>query len=207
MRAGLKEASRLESLWSGKFGDAYTLRNQPNSRRSIFWKKILSEIKPKNILEVGCNQGGNLRWIARNMPVKNIYGVDINESALGVLKKALPSVNALWSEARELPFRDDYFEIVFTAGVLIHQPASSLRRVMGEVVRCSRRKVLCLEYFSKKNEEILYRGHRGALFKRDYGKLYLQWFPGLCLQKTGFLGKDQGWDDVTFWLFEKKRKV
>ena len=96
--------------------------------------------------------------------------------------------------------------MVFTAGVLIHQPTATLRRVMGEVVRCSRRYVLCLEYFSPKNEEILYRGHQGALFKRDYGQLYRKWFPGLRLQKTGFLGKEQGWDDVTFWLFDKKGK-
>ncbi len=201
-----KEASRLENLWAGEFGDAYTLRNQPNSRRAIFWKKTLSETKPKNILEVGCNQGGNLRWISQMMPPKNVYGVDINESALGVLKKDFPGVNALWSQARELPFRDGYFEAVFTAGVLIHQPTATLRRVMGEIVRCSKRHVFCLEYFSQTNEEILYRGHKGALFKRDYGQLYLKWFPNLRLRKTGFLGKDQGWDDVTFWLFEKKGK-
>lgn len=201
-----KEASRLENLWAGEFGDAYTLRNQPNSRRSIFWKKTLLETKPKNILEVGCNQGGNLRWIAQSMPAKNIYGVDINESALSVLKKALPAVNAIWSQARELPFQDGYFDMVFTAGVLIHQPTATLRRVMDEVVRCSGHHVLCLEYFSPKNEEILYRGHKGALFKRDYGQLYRKWFPNLRLQKTSFLGKDEGWDDVTFWLFDKKGK-
>ena len=155
---------------------------------------------------MGCNQGGNLRWISQQTPAKHVYGVDINESALGVLKKVLPAVNAIWSQARELPFRGSYFDMVFTAGVLIHQPTATLRRVMGEVVRCSRRYVLCLEYFSPKNEEILYRGHQGALFKRDYGQLYRKWFPGLRLQKTGFLGKEQGWDDVTFWLFDKKGK-
>ena len=201
------ETLRLEKLWAGEFGDAYTLRNQPERRRSIFWKKILSETRPRNILEVGCNQGGNLRWISQIMPAKRVYGVDINASALDVLKKALPSVNAVWSQARELPFRDGYFDMVFTAGVLIHQPSVALKRVMGELVRCSGRWVLCLEYFSKKNESILYRGHRVALFKRDYGQLYRRWFAGLCLKKTGFLGKEEGWDDVAFWLFEKKRKT
>lgn len=200
------EALRLEKLWAGAFGDAYTERNAPDSRRSIFWKKILSETRPKNILEVGCNRGGNLRWISQILPPRQVYGADINESALGVLKKALPSVNAVWSQARELPFRDGCFDMVFTAGVLIHQPSAGLKRVMNEVARCSRRWVLCLEYFSEKSEAIVYRGHRGALFKRDYGRLYRRWFASLRLKKTGFLGRDQGWDDVTFWLFEKKKR-
>ena len=28
-------------------------------------------------------------------------------------------------------------------------------------------------------------------------------FPELRLVKRGFLGKDAGWDDVTWWLFER----
>ncbi len=201
-----KEAVRLEKLWGGEFGDAYTLRNDPDKRRSVFWNALLRETKPKNVLEIGCNLGGNLRWIAEKLSPKNVYGVDINESALVKLKKRLPGVNALWAQARELPFRDGFFDLTFTAGVLIHQPSESLRRVMNEVVRVSSRRVLCLEYFSPKIEEIFYRNHQGALFKRDYGGLYQEWFPELSLKKSGFLGKNRGWDDVTFWLFEKGQK-
>ena len=201
-----KEAVRLERLWGGRFGDAYTLRNDPDRRRSVFWKALLAEMKPKNVLEVGCNRGGNLRWIAAKLPPKDVYGADINESALADLKKRLPKVNAVWAQARALPFRDRFFDLVFTAGVLIHQPDTTLRSVMSEVVRVSRRRVLCLEYFSPRTEEILYRGHKGALFKRDYGRLYQEWFPELSLKKKCFLGKNAGWDDVTCWFFEKKIK-
>ena len=34
--------------------------------------------------------------------------------------------------ARDLPFRDDFFDLTFTCGVLIHQPKESLREVMAE---------------------------------------------------------------------------
>ena len=51
--------------------------------------------------------------------------------------------------------------------------------------------------------EVPYRGQEGALFKRDYGGLFLELFPELELRGQGFLGKDQGWDDVTWWVLEK----
>jgi hypothetical protein len=88
-------------------------------------------------------------------------------------------------------------------GVLIHQPESTLLLVMEEIVRCSRRYILCGEYYAEHTTEVLYRGQTGALFKRDYGRIYQELFPGLQLRKQAFLGRDEGWDDVTYWMFEK----
>ena len=43
-----------------------------------------------------------------------------------------------------------------------------------------------------------------ALFKMDFGGLYQKNHPSLHVLKKGFLSKAQGWDDVTYWLFEKR---
>lgn len=43
----------------------------------------------------------------------------------------------------------------------------------------------------------------GALFRRDYGGMFTALFPELTLRESGFLGKNAGWDDVTWWLFER----
>jgi hypothetical protein len=75
---------------------------------------------------------------------------------------------------------------------------------MSEIVRCSNKYVLCGEYFADEVTEVPYRGETGALFKRDYGAYYLELFPNLRLVKEGFLGKEHGWDDVTWWLFERR---
>ena len=109
----------------------------------------------------------------------------------------------MWSPGRELPFRDRWFDLVFTMGVLIHQPESTLPLVMAEIVRCSRRYVLCGEYFAEQTIEVPYRNQSGALFKRNYGRIYQELFPELRLIQRGFLGRDEGWDDVTHWMFEK----
>lgn len=197
-------AKRLEELWGGEFGDAYIERNRAvGANRAPFWKEVMSRYRPCRVLEVGCNLGANLAWVASAIPPRDVYGVDINLKALEELRCRLPDVNALYGRAREMPFRDRFFDMVFTVGVLIHQPPDILPLVMSEIVRCSSRLVLCAEYFSQEREEVCYRGQSGALFKRDFGALYQQLFPELRLREKGFLGRADGWDDVTYWMFER----
>ena len=198
------EAKRLEQLWAGEFGDAYVDRNSAAATsRGPFWQTLLTEFPVRRVLEVGCNLGANISWISQVVPSGDVYGVDINQKAIHQLHLDHANVNALVSPARELPFRDRWFDLTFTMGVLIHQPPETLPLVMSEVVRCSRRYVLCGEYFADQPTEVAYRGQSGALYKRDFGGMYQQLFPELQLRKTGFLSKAEGWDDVTYWLFEK----
>jgi pseudaminic acid biosynthesis-associated methylase len=198
------ESKRLEELWQGEFGNDYTDRNRAAGQvRAPFWRLILEEFPAQRVLEVGCNLGANLKWIATHLPPQQVYGVDINLKALAALHQDFPEVNAIWSPARDLPFRDGWFDLVLTMGVLIHQPEVTLPLVMSEIVRCSRRYILCGEYFAEETTEVPYRNQTGALFKRNYGAIYRGLFPELKLRKQGFLGRDDGWDDVTYWLFEK----
>jgi pseudaminic acid biosynthesis-associated methylase len=199
------DAARLEGLWSGEFGDDYVERNRAASEgRRPFWEHVLGKIDAASALEIGCNVGGNLRWLAELLGAENVAGVDVNEHALEVVRSEIPGVDARVASARELPFADDSFDLVFTTGVLIHQSPEELPRVMDEIVRASRRYVLCGEYRADELEEVPYRGQRGALYKQDYGRLYQERFPQLRLLEEGFLPKSEGvWDDVTYWIFEQ----
>ena len=200
------EAKRLEQLWGSDFGNAYVERNiDAANGRDQFWRNTLIKYPVTSALEVGCNIGANLRWVSEALPQRDVYGVDVNEGALARIRSRLPGVNAVWSPARALPFRDGWFDLIFTSGVLIHQPEITLPLVMSEIVRCSRSYILCMEYFSEKTVEVSYRGEAGALFKRNYGKMYSEMFPELELLEQDFLARDQGWDDVTYWLFRKSR--
>lgn len=70
-------------------------------------------------------------------------------------------------------------------GVLIHQPPKLLPLVMAEIVRYSRRFILCDEYYALEPTEVVYRGEARALFKQDFGALYGRLFPDLELRKRG----------------------
>jgi len=198
------ETSRLEALWSGNFGDDYVVRNRGLQGRALFWDMIIAKTGCSSILEVGCNVGANLGCLSSYISPRRMYGVDINLKALSELKETLWGINAVCSRARKLPFRDEAFELTFTTGVLIHQSRRSLPHVMDELVRCSAKWILCGEYYAEQLTEVEYRGHTGALFKQDYGQLYLELFPDLKMVDKGFLSRaNGGWDDVTWWLFER----
>jgi spore coat polysaccharide biosynthesis protein SpsF len=199
------EAARLEGLWAGDFGDAYIERNaEAGAARGPFWQRVLAGLDVSSVLEVGCNVGPNLRWLQELVEPPSVFGVDVNEEALQRVRRDLPRVNAVASSARDLPFRDRRFDLVFTTGVLIHLPPSVLPLAMAEIVRCSRRYVLCGEYYAPERVEVPYRGQEGALFKCDFGSLYRELFPELQLVREGHVDVDEGFDDVTWWLFERR---
>jgi pseudaminic acid biosynthesis-associated methylase len=198
------EAPRLEGLWSGEFGDAYTDRNvAAGEARGEFWRALHQRHGFERVLEVGCNVGANLRWLAELCPPRDVFGVDVNEGALARGRARLPALNFVWAPARELPFRDRFFDLAFTVGVLIHQPDESLETAMQELVRCSRRLVLSVEYYEAQPVEVPYRGQTGALFRRDYGGIFRRACPELRLLEEGSFGQTPGWENLTWWLFER----
>jgi pseudaminic acid biosynthesis-associated methylase len=204
-RTSSNEAGRLVELWAGDFGNEYVDRNiAAYDRRGEFWLPLLDELQPTSVLEVGCNVGGNLQWITQRVDPTQVTGVDVNAKALRLLDRRVPGVRAINSPARDLPVPDRSIDFVFTMGVLIHQPEETLEKVMSEMVRASSRYVFCGEYFDTETVEVPYRGHAGALFRRDYGKLFAELFPfDLTLVREGYLSPEDGWDRVTWWLFER----
>lgn len=203
--SGDSEVERLAALWNEEFGDEYVERNRGAAEgREPFWRWLHEQHPFANALEVGCNLGGNLHWLAQLLRPRDVVGVDVNERALREARAALPDVNVLFAPAHSLPFRDAAFDLTFTTTVLIHQASDAVPIVMNELVRCSRRYVLCGEYHADDLVEVPYRGQRGALYKRDWGALYASLFPDLTLVHRRFEPwTGSGWDDVTFWLFEK----
>src|SRR4030095_14802821 len=171
--------------------------------RSPFWRSLQTRYRFQRVLEVGCNLGGNVQWLTPFLPPRETFGIDVNLRALFELRRTMPGVNVVCTQARALPFRDESFDTVFTIGVLIHQPPEPLPTVMAEIVRCSRRFVLCVEYFAPELTEVAYRGQTRALFKGDFGRIYRDLVPSLAIREQGSLSRDQGWDDVTYGLLEK----
>ena len=199
------EVRRLEELWAGEHGDEYVDRNfDAYSKRGPWWHKMIAQTTPTRVLEVGCNVGGNLRYIAKEAPDAQIYGIDINRKALGIVKDIVPDGNFMLEHASDLPFKDGWFDFAFTMGVLIHQPDESLETVMREIVRVSRKYVMCGEVYSAERNSIPYRGIPESFIGRDYGGIYQKIAPELTLVDSGEMGKDEDFDTLHYWLFEKK---
>lgn len=197
----LNEAIRLENLWSGQFGKDHMERNRDTRERHEVLSNILKDCDIDTVLEVGCNIGLNLIAIRDLFGPIGLYGIDIYEDAVDEANAS--GLKCSVGVARELEFPDSSIDLVFTAGVLIHQPLDMLEKCMSEIVRVSKKYVLAIEYFDPSFKEIPYRGNERALFKGDYGRMYMDLFPQLKLIGGGKIPLSKCWDDVTYWLFEK----
>jgi spore coat polysaccharide biosynthesis protein SpsF len=160
---------------------------------------------PASILEVGASVGINLRALL-GLTDADLFAVEPNAGAREqlVADKVVPSERLFDAVATELPLDDGVVDLVFTSGVLIHVPPADLEAAYGEIHRVAARYILCMEYFSPILVEIPYRGHDGLLFKRDFGGMWLDLFPGLDPVANGFFwSRTTGLDDLNWWLFRK----
>ena len=194
-------------VWEGEFGNAYTDRNVIDWRMRLpAFRQLLEGLPIRRILEVGCNRGHNLLALTDILGTEaEIVGLEPNHHALEQARAASTQVAALYGYAQDIPFKNEYFDLVFTAGVLIHIPLVDLGAVLVEICRVSRRYVLCIEYFAEEDTAIPYRGHDDLLWKRNFLRHYQVQCPELTLVNSGYWGPEHGFDRVHWWLLEKTR--
>jgi pseudaminic acid biosynthesis-associated methylase len=199
------DADRLEQLWSGNFGDEWADRNLDYryELRQPFWDGLMKRLSPARVLDIGCNAGGNLRWIAPHLEPGGAYGIDVNRHSLNLIHDYVPDANVLVASATAIPFRDDFFDLVFTVGVLVVVPEETIALAVQEMARTSSRYVLAMEMYAPELTLIPHREIERGLFKRDYGSVFVDAAPELSLVDTGFLSPEEGFDSLTWWLFEK----
>jgi pseudaminic acid biosynthesis-associated methylase len=185
--------------WGKEFGNEYTQRNLCRAEeidnmyllkygvtRTSMNKLFLDFLeRDMRILEVGTNVGLQLNLLSK-MGFKNLYGIEINPSAIELSQKindGLP-IYIIKASAFDIPFKDKWFDLVFTSGVLIHIHPNDIISAMKEICRCTNNYIWCFEYFSNEGyKEIIYRGKSNLLWKTDFKKLFLDNFSDLKLIK------------------------
>lgn len=185
----------VEQRYAGRWGDAYTNRHLAAPVRDAFWRRIVGRTTPASALEVGCNVGHNLSTLQR-YAVRRLVGVDINQRALAACPAGVQTARA---SVAALPFASHSFDLVFTAGTLIHVPADALPLAFDELVRVSRRYVLTVEYEDPAEREIVWRGERGLLWSRPHSFLLWQRHGELVPVDRGTVGKRDGFDRGMAW--------
>ncbi|NKQ39674.1 MAG: methyltransferase domain-containing protein [Methanosarcinales archaeon] len=181
--------------WAGKFGEEYTDRNTVNLveldesihnnigvSRTEQINEFLSGLELNNILEVGSNVGNQLLLLQKN-GFKNLNGIEINWYAVEKAKERTKEINIIQGSAFDIPFKDAYFDLIFTSGVLIHISPQDINRVLDEIYRCSKKYIWGSEYFATEYTQVDYRGHDELLWKTNFAELYLDRFPNLQLVK------------------------
>jgi len=181
----MKLETNQMKFWTGDFGKNYTDRN-PNtgkqveeycintygvSRTEMNTEFLINFPKDIRILEVGCNVGAQLQTL-QNMGYNNLYGIELQWYAVEKAKTLTKNINIIQGSGFDIPFKDNYFDLVYTSGVLIHINPNDLSVIFNEIARCSNKYIWGFEYFSEEVESINYRGNEGFLWKADYAKLF-----------------------------------
>ena len=78
--------------------------------------ELFEEIKPTNILELGCYNGILLNYLAEKYPSQNFIGVDIEEKIIGFAKEKFSqkNLNFLPLEYKSLYELEDKYDLIFT---------------------------------------------------------------------------------------------
>ena len=185
-----------KKFWIGSFAKGYVNRNFFNIKKlDAVYKKELGVTrtqtnteflkgikKDARMLEVGANVGVQLAHLAA-MGFTNLYGIELNPDVAARARKNVPGANIITGDALDIPFKDGYFDFVFTADVLIHIAPGNIHQALSEICRVTNTYIWGFEYFEKKYTEIPYRGHRNVLWKANFPALYKEVCPELRLVK------------------------
>jgi len=126
-------------------------------------------IKPEDkVLEVGCGAGMLAQHIA---PKCHYVGIDYSPSLVNKHIKLLGN-SVLVSEAKDIPFKDKYFDKVFSYGVFFYFPSLVYATdVLAEMIRVSKNNIFVgdLPTSSHSKEHLLF---------------YKDWFRGIAVKIT-----------------------
>ena len=192
-----------KKLWTGQFGDEYLGRNQiAPSIRTNFFGDILTKTQlstNSKILEVGCSRGHNLIAL-KKCGMRILIGIDVN--AMAVTEARQGGLLVLHGDHLLAPlFGAGAFDLVFTAGVLIHIGPDEITHAMQMISMATRKYVLSIEYEDSTEVEVTYRGQSNALWRRPYGEMYGD--LGFSVVDSGNLTPEDGFDNCKFWLMER----
>lgn len=140
---------RAENDWIERFWES---RN--HEHRKLLFQTLEKNEPFSSILEVGCNCGPNLYWLAKKYPMAQIVGIDINSESIQegknrFLKEKISNVSLFEGKADMLErFADKSFDVVFTDAVLMYIGPDKIKRVISEMCRVARRNVLAVEWHS-----------------------------------------------------------
>ena len=114
----------MKELSSWKTKEYYLKAKEGSLEFSHPGMKILQRYINKNdvykILDIGCGEGTRLAGLINKNKEKEGRGIDISNTAIQMAKKNYPYLNFIKSDLENIPFKNDTFDLCYSAYVLEH---------------------------------------------------------------------------------------
>ena len=207
-----KKNTQQREFWMSDFGTDYINRNNTievvnelyNKQTGITVEKIFNKFfdeinRESKIIELRCNIGLNLS-VLNKMRFKNLTGLEINETAFSIAKKNNPDINFIHSSIENFNSTETY-DLVYTAGVLIHINPDTLPLIISKMDQLSKKYIFGFEYFSENLVEIKYRNNESTCWKQNFPELIKKLNPSFnTIKEEKFQYKDENICDVAYLL-------
>lgn len=197
-----------EHFWTELYAEDYIRKNSQFDKELGVqcWERMLASAEDFNsVLECGCNIGRNIEFLLSARPNLQISIIELSQPAFQIASQRFDLDCKFNGSIINSNFNKN-FDLVFSIGVLIHVHPKDLLSNMSAMFSHSSRYILIGEYFSRNLVRLEYQGEANKLFKADYGKVFMENF-NVKLVDYGFLWghlyDEAGFDDITWWLFEK----
>ena len=169
--------------------------------RQLLLCRIIEQVRPDRVLEVGCGNGINLILLSGRFPDVAFTGLELTESGhrsarefqtLETLPAAIRNfapqqitdptafrrIEFMRGNANELPFADESFDLVYSV-LAVEQMEQIRTQVLGEITRLSRGQVLMIEPFRDVNRDFWPRLN---VYRRDYFRGSIEDLRGFGLE-------------------------
>lgn len=118
----------------------YTRAERFNDENKNVWFKLLNIKNGMRVLEVGCAGGLFTNMIKKHFPNCEVCGIDLDQGHIKFAKQEAKKQNLdvkyLVADVGKLPFKNDYFDLVYSHTVVEHVPFD---RFVGEQKRVLKR--------------------------------------------------------------------
>ena len=161
-----------------------------------FWTETVAHIKDfynlnndSKILDVGCAKGFMMHDFSLLLPKAEIVGVDISTYAIDNCIESMKD-GISYANANNLPFQDDYFDLVISINTIHNLPLIDCKEALREISRVS-----------KKDAFIMNDAWRNPKEKDSMLKWNLTALTYMSTDDWKLLFKDVGYEGDYYWFF------
>lgn len=145
-----------EQYWDGDRKYGYGGYNY-DGRWSSVAQEFIHKYKLTNessVLDIGCGKGFLLFEIKQILPGISVTGIDISEYAIQNSKSEISQYLRV-GDARELPYKDNQFDLVISHATLHNLEIHDVTKALREISRVSRKNAwICVESYRTPKEKV-----------------------------------------------------
>ncbi len=136
-----------------KFWDKYAIENESkfNEEFAKFVRDLVVSLRCTSVLEIGCGTGIDLRLLPESF---DVYGADLNDTALDIAKAKSPMFNFKKASITDLPFENASVDFVFTHQLLNYLEDDVLEKGISEMYRVSGKYIMSCERYDESEKQI-----------------------------------------------------